>query len=113
MRDVRAMAGLTVSAHEPLYARVPTRDEEGRVLSDFMMLLPGLRDRPQGQFTDTIARIQWVLNQFREIVFADLNVPLNLLWVSVRAKPGIILEISSVLKFHVPEALLVAQRPHV
>lgn len=79
------------------------------MLGDFMMLLPGLRDRPQGQFAEVLARIESVINEFREVVFVDLNVPLNLLWVSVRAKPGIILDISTALKFRVPEALLIGQ----
>jgi hypothetical protein len=96
--------------HQPLYERVPTRDSDGHPLSDFMMLIPGLRDRPGHQFKEILARIQAILAQFREVVFVDLNVPLNLLWVSVRAKPGIILDIACSVKFQVPEALLVAHK---
>ena len=99
--------GVTLKGQQPLYERVPTRDEEGRLLSDFMMLLPGLRDRPRHQFTAVLNRIQIVLAQFQEVVFVDLNVPLNLLWVSVKAKPGVILDISCTMKYHIPEALLV------
>lgn len=110
MRLVATGGGaLKVESHRPLYERVPTRDEFGHPLSDFMMLIPGLRDRPQRQFADTLARINAVLVQFHEVVFADLNVRLNLLWVSVRARPGIILDVSGSLKLHVPEALLVAE----
>lgn len=96
--------------HQPLYERVPTRDTDGHPLSDFMMLIPGLRDRPRQQFNDVLARIETSLANFREIVFVDLNVPLNLLWISVRAKPGVILDIACTLKFRVPEALLVGPK---
>ena len=98
---------LTLEPHRPLHARVPTRDEDGCRLSDFMMLFPGLRDLPQTQFLDRLAGIQAVLGQFSEVVFVDLNVPLNLLWVSVRPRPRVILEIAGAIKFHLPEALLV------
>ncbi|HEX9627070.1 MAG TPA: hypothetical protein VGA00_09050 [Acidiferrobacterales bacterium] len=100
---------LTVEPHRPLYERAPTRDEYGRPVGDFMMLIPGLRDRPRHQLAATLARINAVLTQFHEVVFADLNVRLNLLWVSVRARPGVILEVSGALKRHIPEALLVAE----
>lgn len=101
---------LTLEANRPLYERVPTRDENGKLLADFMMLIPGLRDRPQHQFADTLARMQWVLEQFSEVVFADLNIKLNLLWVSVRSRPGVIVDVAATLKYHIPEALLVAER---
>lgn len=101
---------LVFESNQPLYERVPTRDEFGQRLSDFMMLFPGLRERPAHQLADTLGRIQAVLGQYAEVVFADLNVRLNLLWVSVRPKPGVILEISGAIKFYVPEALLVGDR---
>jgi len=94
----------------PLYERAPTRDQDGSRLSDFMMLIPGLRDRPRGQFQDVLRRMELVLAQFQEVVFIDLNVPLNLLWVSVRPRPGVILDIACSLKGRVPEALLVGPR---
>lgn len=94
--------------HEPLYERVPTRDEHGRPYSDFMMLIPGLRELPQSQFTERVARLQAVLTGFREVVFADLNAPLNLLWVSLRPNPGAIMRIASAVRHRLPEALLVA-----
>ncbi len=101
---------LVFESNQPLYERVPTRDEFGQRLSDFMMLFPGLRDKPAHQLADTLGRIQAVLGQFAEVVFADLNVRLNLLWVSVRPKPGVILEVSGAIKLHLPEALLVGDR---
>lgn len=76
-----------------------------------MMLLPGLRELPQVQFTDALKRMEAVLTQFHEVVFVDLNVRLNLLWVSVRPRPGVILDIACAMRFELPRALLVAQRP--
>jgi len=101
---------LVIESHRPLYERVPTRDEHGQRLSDFMVLFPGLRDRPAHQLVEAMGRIQVVLGQYAEVVFADLNVRLNLLWVSVRPKPGVILEISGALKLYMPEALLIGDR---
>lgn len=100
----------SLEAHRPLYERVPTRDEYGRPLTDFMLILPGLRERPKGQFNEVLARLQSVLVRFQEVVFADLNVPLNLLWVSVRVRPGVILELFTALKLQLPEAKLVGHR---
>ncbi len=100
---------LVLESHRPLYERVPTRDEHGQRLSDFMMLFPGLRDRPAHQLADILSRMQAVLSQHTEVAFVDLNMRLNLLWVSVRPKPGVILKISAALKTLMPEALLVGE----
>lgn len=107
----KALNGMVMESHRPLYERVPTRDVDGRRLSDFMVLIPGLRNRPQYQFVDILARLQAVLGQFAEVVFVDLNVPLNLLWISVRSRPRIIREVATAILLHVPEARLVAERP--
>jgi len=103
-------AGLPFESGKPLYERAPTRDVDGTPFSDFMMLFPGLRDLPTAGLVDRTATIQAVLGGFNEVVFADLNVRLNLLWVSVRPKPGVILEIATCMKFHAPEALLVGHQ---
>ncbi len=94
----------------PLCERVPTRDESGRLLGDFMMLFPGLKDRPGRERREVISRVDGILKGFPEVVFADMNLRLNLLWVSVRARPGVILDIACCVKFHVPEALLVGPK---
>lgn len=99
-----------LQASGPLYERVPTRDESGHLLSDFMMLFPGLRERAGSDCRERVAHVYALLKGFPEVVFADINLKLNLLWVSVRARPGVILDIACCLKFHMPEALLVAPR---
>ncbi|MEK7711627.1 MAG: hypothetical protein AAB312_01080 [Pseudomonadota bacterium] len=107
---VRGATAFSIEVNLPLYQRVPVRDENGRPLSDFMVILPGLRERPRHEFAETLALLQAVLVSFSEVVFVDLNVPLNLLWVSVRSRPGVILELFGAVKLHLPEAKLVGHR---
>jgi hypothetical protein len=87
---------------------VPTRGPDGKPLSDFMMLFPGLRDSAPGFIKDRVAGIQAILNRYPEVVFADLNIPINVLWVSLSPKIGLIGVIAEEIKQRIPEALLVA-----
>ena len=41
------------------------------------------------------------------MVFADLNLPLNLLWVSVRQRHGVVTEVATGIREHFPAARLV------
>lgn len=107
----RGATAFSIEVNQPLYQRAPARDEYGRPISDFMVLIPGLRERPGYEFVAKLACLQAVLVSFSEVVFVDLNVPLNLLWVSVRPRPGVILELFSAVKLHLPEAKLVGHRP--
>jgi hypothetical protein len=96
---------------EPLWKRAPTRDAYGNPLSDFMMIIPKLRSRPHHVLQDIIKEIQGVLSFYSNVVvFADLNLKLNLLWVTVKPVPGICLELPTAIKLRVPDALLVGQR---
>jgi hypothetical protein len=96
-------------ATEPLLDRVPTRDEFGKPLSDLMMLLPGLRDKPRLHITRTINEVHETLAQFPDaVVFAEFNVKSNMLWVSVRPISGIRAAIASAIRESVPEAKLVS-----
>jgi hypothetical protein len=93
---------------EPLWQRAPTRDENGKPLSDFMMLIPKLSAKPKHYLQNTLDQLQKVFSQYEHaVVFADLNLKLNVLWVSVRPIPGICLELPAAIKVQVPEALLV------
>lgn len=94
--------------NEPLYRRVPTRDEYGRALSDFMMVIPGLRDLPELTCRLRVRAIEAVLGSFPEVVFADLNVPRNLLWVSLKPVPGMLAAVAGAIHERVPESRLVA-----
>ena len=99
---------------EPLWRVAPTRDEEGRRLADFMMLIPHLKEKSAGEVERTSGYIRSVLALHSEVVFADLNLALNVLWVSLRPKHGVISEIVAAIRQRVPEAVLVAHhsQPH-
>ena len=95
---------------DPLYKRAPREDEHGKPLSDFMMIIPKLRTKPQHLIQETISRIERVLERHSTtVVFADLNLKLNVLWVVVRPQAGICLNLPAAINNEVPEALLVAQ----
>lgn len=94
---------------EPLWKRVPQRDENGRHYSDFMMVIPGLRAKPPRVIETIVNHIQHVLSRYPEVVvFADLNLKLNVLWVSVKPVPGICLDLAAAIHMLVPEAKLIA-----
>lgn len=101
------VANISIKGFKPLYNRVPARDEQGNHLSDFMVLIKGLRDWPGDRKAGAIARVHGVLSAYPEVVFADLNLRLNLLWVSVRPRYGVISEIAAELHDFIPEAKLV------
>jgi hypothetical protein len=94
----------------PLYKRAPREDENGKPLSDFMMIIPKLRNRPEHLIQDTVTRIERVLKRFTHaVVFADLNLKLNVLWVVVRPEAKVCWRLPAAINNAVPEALLVAQ----
>jgi hypothetical protein len=94
---------------EPLHKRAPSHDEHGKPLCDFMMLIPGLRDKPKHIIDDTIQDMHIVLTHFSHVVmFAEFNLKLNLLWVSIRSIQGLRLEIASAIQEQVPGAKLVS-----
>jgi hypothetical protein len=96
---------------EPLWKRVPTRDAHGRRLSDFMMIIPGLREKRGAELLGIVNRVEHVLDHYQNaIVFADLNLRLSVLWVTVRPIPRICLDIASAIHFLIPEARLVTQK---
>ena len=91
----------------PLWQVAPTRDIAGRRLTDFMMLIPRLRSRPIVEIERASRDIQAVLALHQDVVFADLNLKLNLLWVSLRPRQGAISELVAAIRLRVPEAVLV------
>ena len=94
---------------EPLRKRAPSHDDEGRPLADFMMLIPGLREKPRQLINKTVQDIHLTLTRFNHaVVFAEFNIRLNLLWVSIKPIHGIRLEIAGAIQEYVPEAKLVS-----
>lgn len=103
------VASATIEDSVPLYKRAPRADENGRPLADFMMIIPRLRTLPPRLIQKKIERIQRVLTDFNHVVvFADLNLKINVLSVSVRQSPGACVEIPLAIISVIPEALLVA-----
>lgn len=110
MYEIKLSSSTELSHAEPLWRRAPTRDETGQRLSDFMMLIPKLGHRPQQHIKQTLSHLQTIMNDYRQaVVFVDLNLKLNILWVSVKPIPGICLELPAAIKSRVPEALLIGQ----
>lgn len=116
--QIHASTALT-GGHEPepgrpLWQLAPTRDSAGHRLTDFMMLIPKLRNRSSMEIEQTSRAIQSVLSLHQDVVFADLNLKLNLLWVSLRPRPGAISELAAAIRIRVPEAVLVGHHtePH-
>lgn len=99
---------IEILASGPLRNRVPIRDAQGNRVSDFMILIPRLKHKPEWLIRKRVERIQKVLSCYCDtIVFAELNVTLNLLWLSVKPVPGICMELTTAIRAHVPEAVLV------
>jgi len=95
---------------EPLWKRVPTRDKAGKPYTDFMMLIPGLRKFESSHLHDVINRIEAILKRYEEdIILADLNLKLNVLWVTLNPHAGLSTEIAAFIHHAVPEARLVSQ----
>lgn len=100
--------GLQVQPGVPLWKLAPTRDEAGKLLCDFMVLIPRLKFRQPGYIGNAQNWIAGVLERHEEVVFANMDLRLNLLWVSHRYRAGLMLEIVGAIRLHLPEAVLVA-----
>lgn len=97
-----------INPAEPLWKLAPTRDEDGGPVSDLLMIIPKLKTKPEHYIKDTLANIDIALKQYsNEILFANVDMKLNTLWVSFKAVPGVYANLVSTLKINVPEAVLV------
>ena len=105
-------SSLEYSANTPLWQRVPTKDEQGNYLGDFMMVIKGLKNASPEYRKKTINALTQVLESYSDtIVFADLNLKMSLLWISIRPKKGMLSEIPVAIIRSVPEAKLISERP--
>lgn len=99
---------LGIEPAEPLWKVAPTRDEDGNHVSDLLMIIPKLKSKPSHHIQKTLSEIELALKQFSNLVlFANVDMKLNTLWVSFKAQPGLMIEIASALKLRVPEAVIV------
>ena len=64
---------IEVYPNEPLWKRVPTQDEDGKLLSDFMMLLPGLNTLDKNSFLETITLLNNLFAQYNQYVVFQIN----------------------------------------
>lgn len=97
---------------EPLWQRVPTRDAAGRPYLDFMMFAPRLNRRSALELESVALLLRGVLAGFEDrVVFADLNLKINVLWVSMENRPGLMAELVAALRLKLPEFHLVAHNP--
>lgn len=97
---------------EPLWKTAPRHDELGRPLCDFMMFAPDLKRRSPAEVRNALHLIKEVLDNFPNvIVFADFNLSLNLLWVSLRSQQGAMSVIVAALRAKVPALKLVGHHP--
>lgn len=102
---------LEYSANTPLWSRVPTKDESGQYLGDFMMVITGLKKSSSNHRKLTINSLAQVLAKYSDVVvFADLNMKMSLLWVSIKPVSGMMIEIPTEIIKLVPEAKLVSER---
>lgn len=113
MRNIVLMSSslskLNYEPPQPMWKMVPTRDESGNLLSDFMILIPHLREQSPDFIQTTLNCIAGILHQHgSEVKFANFNLPLNLLWITHRSVPGVDSELVASIQNHIPEALLVA-----
>lgn len=108
--DLLPRCGLEMQPGVPLWKLAPTRDETGARLCDFLVLIPRLKSRQPAYVGNAQSHIAGVLKRHEEVVFANMDLKLNLLWVSHRHRAGLMLEIVGAIRRQLPEAVLVAQR---
>ena len=101
-------AGLAMEPGTPLWQVVPTRGADGKSLADFMMLIPRLNKCPPPIIEITLCNLQKALEPCPDVVFVNFNLKINLLWVSVNCRDGLILQLVTVIQQRVPEAMLIA-----
>jgi hypothetical protein len=96
---------------EPLWKRVPTRTEAGELAADFMMLFIGLRQLTPHTQQSIFEQLYEVLNIYENfILFAEVNLRINTLWVSHKPRPGLGAEIAAMIHDRIPQAKLISQR---
>lgn len=109
--DNNSVPRLSVNLHksQPLWQRVPTRTDAGEYACDFMMLVSRFNQLTTPVQENIVEKLYAVLKHYSDVVlFADLNVKLNLLWISHRPRPGIGLEVAAMIHEQIPEAKLVS-----
>lgn len=77
-----------------------------------MMLIPGLRGRDGVERARVSQRIREVCASYGDqVVFADVNMALSVLWVSVVAEPGLGARVAGSIRLRVPDAVMIGGLP--
>lgn len=98
-----------IQQSQPLWQRAPTRTDAGEYVCDFMMIIKQFNQLTSHNQESIVEKLYAVLKHYSDVViFADLNVKLNLLWISHRPRPGIGLEVAAMIHEFIPEAKLVS-----
>ena len=93
----------------PLWTRAPKRDAQGRAYGDFMLLIPGLKQKTAAGKQACLLEVQQCLKPFDDIVvYVDLNIKLSLLWISHKPLPGIAVTLVRTIQQALPEARVIA-----
>ena len=73
-----------------------------------MLLLPGLRRGLEPAVSRVTAELGAILGALGEqVLFAELNLKLGLLWVTVPAEPGLCHQVAQTVRAHLPEVRVV------
>ncbi|MCG7870806.1 MAG: hypothetical protein JAZ11_01740 [Candidatus Thiodiazotropha lotti] len=95
----------------PLWQRAPNKQADGAPLADLMMLIPGLKHYSEAQINHMQSLLEEVLRVFGEkIVFTDINLKLNVIWVTVLPEPGLCREVALAIRDRIPEAVMVGNQ---
>ena len=79
-----------------------------------MMIITGLKKANSDHRKKTINLLTQVLANYSDVVvFADLNMKMSLLWVSIKPVRGMMVEIPLEIIKRIPEAKLVSERMSV
>ena len=109
MSDRRAPSCIPYVVASPLWTRAPARDANGSPYIDFMMIIPGLKNSDAMAIESCLVKLRNSLGQFENVVaYVDLNVKLNLLWISAKPVPGITRHIVQAIQQNIPGAKVVA-----
>ena len=108
-KDVQLATEYSVT--QPLWQRVPTRTNAGELAFDFMIIIKRLNKLSPIRQKDVLDKIYSVLDIYsRVILLADMNLKMNLLWVSHLPRPNLSIEIASRIIEVYPPARLISHR---
>jgi len=99
------------NASQPLWQRVPSRTAEGERALDFIVIIRKLNKLSPNEQKTALNNIYKVLNSYSKVILlADLNLNINLLWVSHLPRPNLSFEIASEIITIYPLARLISHR---